>query len=107
MRLADAITAAIDRFYVRPVAVLLPLETFRYAACGGMTYVLFDPTCYFLIYNYIVGTGFSVDFLRRLLAQPQRGVSPVALAYEDSAMAVCPFDRRLALADLCGAEVLR
>ncbi|MDE7305551.1 MAG: GtrA family protein [Alistipes sp.] len=58
MRPADAITAAIDRFYVRPVAAILPLETFRYAACGGMTYVLFDPACYFLIYNYIVGHRF-------------------------------------------------
>lgn len=58
MRLSDAITEAIDRFYFRPVASVLPLETFRYAACGGMTYGVFDPACYFVMYNYVVARRF-------------------------------------------------
>lgn len=27
---------------------------FRYVVCGGVTYILFDPVCYFLFYNFIV-----------------------------------------------------
>lgn len=58
MRLAEAIGRAIDRFYVAPVAAVVPRGIFRYAVCGGMTYGLFDPLCYFLVYNYIVGHRF-------------------------------------------------
>ena len=65
MRPAEAIGRAIDRFYIGPVAAVVPRQTFRYAACGGLTYGLFDPACYFLVYNYIiahrfVGLGFAV-----------------------------------------------
>ncbi len=58
MRLAEWITRAIDWFYIRPVASILPLQTFRYAACGGVTYLLLDPLLYFLIYNYLVAHRF-------------------------------------------------
>jgi len=58
MRLAEAITRAIDRFYRTPVAAVVPRQTFRYAVCGGVTYLLFDPACYFLIYNYVVAHRF-------------------------------------------------
>ena len=49
MRPAEAIGRAIDRFYIGPVAAVVPRQTFRYAACGGLTYGLFDPACYFLV----------------------------------------------------------
>ena len=29
-------------------------QVFRYVVCGGVTYILFDPVCYFLFYNFIV-----------------------------------------------------
>lgn len=54
MRIAEGILRAIDACYIRPVAALLPRQLFRYAACGGITYFAIDPSCYFLIYNYVV-----------------------------------------------------
>ena len=54
MALAELIIRAIDWFYIRPVAAVLPRQVFRYVVCGGVTYILFDPVCYFLFYNFIV-----------------------------------------------------
>lgn len=54
MRLSDAITALIDRCYWPPFRSLLPRQTFRYAVCGGVNYLLLDPLTYFLVYNYLV-----------------------------------------------------
>lgn len=54
MRLADRIVRLIDWFYIRPVAALMPRQTFRYAVCGGVTYLVLDPVVYFLIYNFVV-----------------------------------------------------
>ena len=58
MRLAEPIIRALDFFYVRPVAVLLPRQTFRYAACGLMTLGL-DAVWYALFYNFVFD---RVDF---------------------------------------------
>ncbi len=58
MRLAESIIRLIDRFYIRPVAALLPRQVFRYAACGAFTYLIFDPVCYALLYNFLVGYRF-------------------------------------------------
>lgn len=54
MRLSEWIIRAIDWFYIRPVASLVPRQTFRYAVCGGVNFLLLDPFYYFLIYNYLV-----------------------------------------------------
>lgn len=54
MRLSDAITALIDRCYLPVVRPLFPRQTFRYAVCGGVNYLLLDPLLYFLIYNGVV-----------------------------------------------------
>lgn len=53
MRLPELITAAIDLFYIKPVAKLVPRQTFRYAACGGVNVVL-SWVIYFLIYNFVL-----------------------------------------------------
>lgn len=58
MSLAEGIIRLIDRFYLPPVAALIPRQTFRYAVCGCATYLAFDPVCYFLIYNYVVAHRF-------------------------------------------------
>lgn len=58
MRLSVVITRLIDWFYIRPVASVMPLQTFRYAVCGGVNYLLLDPFYYFLIYNYAVAHRF-------------------------------------------------
>lgn len=54
MRPAEQIIRIIDWFYIRPVAAILPRQTFRYAVCGGVTYLILDPVLYFLIYNFII-----------------------------------------------------
>lgn len=54
MRFSEAIIRAIDWFYIRPVAALLPRQTFRYAACGCLNYLVLNPLLYFLIYNFVV-----------------------------------------------------
>lgn len=54
MRLAAFITRVIDWFYIRPVASIIPLQTFRYAACGGINFLLLNTLFYFLIYNYVI-----------------------------------------------------
>lgn len=48
----EKITAFIDLFYP-PFKKLMPIQTFRYAACGGANVVL-DITLYFISYNYIL-----------------------------------------------------
>ena len=53
MRLADWIIRAIDLFYQRPVAAVVPRQVFRYAVCGGAN-VVFGWGCYFLIYNFLI-----------------------------------------------------
>lgn len=52
--LAERLVRIIDRFYFPWIEALMPRQTFRYAVCGGITYGLFDPICYFFIYNYVV-----------------------------------------------------
>lgn len=49
----DKILAFIDFFYP-PFRALMPLQTFRYAVCGG-TNVVLDLGLYFISFHYIVG----------------------------------------------------
>lgn len=53
MKLPEAILRLIDRFYIGPVAALLPLQTYRYACCGALNMGL-DALWYAVIYNFIV-----------------------------------------------------
>lgn len=53
MRFSELIIHFIDRFYVKPVAALLPRQTFRYVVCGGAN-VVFSWVCYFLVYNFVL-----------------------------------------------------
>jgi len=54
MRLSELIVRAIDRLYVWPAPVLMPRQTFRYAVCGAVNYLLLDPLYYSVIYNFVV-----------------------------------------------------
>jgi putative flippase GtrA len=47
----QSIISLIDFFYP-PFSRLLPLNTFRYAACGGAN-VLLDICLYFILYNFV------------------------------------------------------
>ena len=53
MTVAELIAKAIDWFYIRPVAAILPRRVFRYAVCGGMN-VVFSWVCYFFVYNFVL-----------------------------------------------------
>ncbi len=50
--LKNAIISVIDFFYP-PFRKLMPLHTFRYAACGGANVVL-DIVLYFICFNYVL-----------------------------------------------------
>lgn len=52
MRLAEWIIRLTDLLYVRPVAAVVPRQTFRYAACGLMSLGL-DAMWYALFYNFV------------------------------------------------------
>lgn len=52
MSLSELIIKVVDWFYIKPVAALLPRQTYRYAVCGAAN-VVFGWGCYFLAYNYL------------------------------------------------------
>ncbi len=58
MRLAETIIRCIDWWYWPPVRLFLTRQTFRYAVCGGINYLLLDPLLYFLIYHLVVAQRF-------------------------------------------------
>ena len=68
MRISELIIRFIDWFYRKPVAAILPRQTFRYVVCGGAN-VAFSWVCYFLVYNFVLDkeqdwTSVSWLFLR-------------------------------------------
>ena len=118
MRISELIIRAIDCFYIKPVRALMPLQVFRYAVCGGVTYMLFDPLCYFLFYNFVVAhryfdLGFVVisphiaAMVLVFPAQPQRGVPPLAARGRDAAAALPAVGGGVDPADVCRTEILR
>ena len=52
MSLFRHLTRLIDRFYVKPFRAVMPLQAFRYIACGGVNFVL-TIFCYAVAYNFI------------------------------------------------------
>lgn len=50
--LRDLIEQVIDWFYI-PFKKIIPIQTFRYAACGGSNTAL-DIFLYFLCYNFVI-----------------------------------------------------
>lgn len=51
---ADSIKQIIDVFYIKPIRKVLPLQTFRYAVCGGANLVL-NWLLYALLYDVVLG----------------------------------------------------
>lgn len=58
MPLSGSIIRLIDWFYIRPVESLVSRQTFRYAVCGGVNFLVLNVFFYFLIYNYLVAYRF-------------------------------------------------
>lgn len=69
--LRGTIISAIDFFYW-PFRKLMPLQTFRYAVCGGGN-TLLDIFLYFISYNFIVD--------KRILYTPVGAISPHIAAF--------------------------
>lgn len=58
MPLFGSIIRLVDWFYIRPVESLVSRQTFRYAVCSGVNFLVLNPFFYFLIYNYLVAYRF-------------------------------------------------
>ena len=54
MKIQEKITKAIDFFYVGPMRRVMPLQTFRYAVCGGANLML-NWLVYALLYDVVLG----------------------------------------------------
>ncbi len=54
MSLSEILRKTIDYFYLPFVARFFTRQMFRYAACGGLNFLVLDPLLYFLIYHYVV-----------------------------------------------------
>ncbi len=52
-RLSRLLTRIIDWFYWKPFRIFMPLQTFRYAACGGLNMCL-DTLLYYVTFHYIL-----------------------------------------------------
>ena len=50
---AQRLTKIVDFFYIRPVRAVIPLQTFRYAICGGVNLGL-NWVLYAVLYNFIL-----------------------------------------------------
>lgn len=53
MSIAAGLTHVIDLFYIKPLQKIMPLQTFRYAVCGGVP-VLLNLLMYFVLYNFVL-----------------------------------------------------
>ena len=53
MTLTRTLTRLIDLLYVKPLRRIVPPQTCRYAACGGLNMAL-DLSLYFLLYNFVL-----------------------------------------------------
>lgn len=53
MKIAERLTHFIDLFYIKPIRRIVPLQTFRYGACGGGNLVL-NWLLYALLYDVVL-----------------------------------------------------
>lgn len=53
MKLSEHIIRFIDLLYIKPVRKFIPLQTFRYALCGGANLV-FGWVLYYVIFHFLV-----------------------------------------------------
>lgn len=53
MKIAKAITRAIDFLYIKPFRKIVPAETFRYIVCGGLN-LLLGWAIYAVLYRHVI-----------------------------------------------------
>ena len=113
MRISELIIRFIDWFYRKPVAAILPRQTFRYIVCGGAN-VVFSWVCYFLVYNFVLDKeqldlGFvvvSAYVATMLLIFPFTFFTGFWLN-RDAVVPLPAVDRRLGDRELCRVEIFR
>ena len=118
MRISELIIRLIDWFYRKPVAAILPRQTFRYIVCGGAN-VVFSWVCYFLVYNFVLDKeqldlGFvvvSAYVATMLLIFPFTFFTGFwlnrYLTFRHSVVPLPAVDRRLGGRELCRVEIFR
>jgi putative flippase GtrA len=63
MTFSQRLTSFIDWFYVKPFTGLMPRQTFRYLACGGINFAV-TILCYAVAYNFIFAKqNFDLGFV--------------------------------------------
>ncbi|MDR2886102.1 MAG: GtrA family protein [Rikenellaceae bacterium] len=78
MKLSTLIKRVIDWFYIKPVKKLIPHQTFRYAASGGLN-MLLDLVLYYVIFHFLLcEQNLSIE-----LGNPEDGIftGPVISAH--------------------------
>ncbi len=76
MKLAEKITKLIDLFYVKPLRGVMPLQTFRYAVCGGGNLVI-NWLLYALLYDVVLG----FDYLNLGFVYISRHIAALAVTF--------------------------
>ncbi len=76
MKLAEKITKLIDLFYVKPLRGVVPLQTFRYAVCGGGNLVI-NWLLYALLYDVVLG----FDYLNLGFVYLSRHIAALAVTF--------------------------
>ena len=74
MNISKTITRIIDTFYIGPFRRIMPLQTFRYAACGGSNLVL-NWLVYALLYDVVL----QFDFLNLGVVYVSRHIAALAI----------------------------
>ncbi len=54
MKFSRLVSKAIDGLYIAPVNKVMPLQTFRYGACGSINMVV-NLVLYYIVYNMLLG----------------------------------------------------
>lgn len=76
MKLAEKITKLIDLFYIKPLRGVVPLQTFRYAVCGGGNLVI-NWLLYALLYDVVLG----FDYLNLGFVYISRHIAALAVTF--------------------------
>lgn len=76
MKFAERVTRVVDHLYLKPLRRFLPLQTFRYAVCGGGNLVL-NWLLYALLYDVVLG----FDYLNLGFVFISRHIAALAITF--------------------------
>ncbi len=76
MKIAEKITQIIDWLYIKPLRGFVPLQTFRYAVCGGGNLVI-NWLLYALLYDVVLG----FDYLNLGFVYISRHIAALAVTF--------------------------